>query len=92
MRLSSNNSHLARSTPNFLTPSQDALTQSANNHRPIQTQPMTSTMNPDQFVDQIIDVDLCREAFKLYDKEDSGTIQKTVIPKIILKILLYFKM
>ena len=39
-------------------------------------------MNPEQFVDQIIDVDLCREAFKLYDKEDSGTIQKTVRKRI----------
>ena len=39
-------------------------------------------MNPEEFIDQIIDVDLCREAFKLYDKEDSGTIQKTVSKRI----------
>ena len=39
-------------------------------------------MNPEEFIDQIIDVDLCREAFKLYDKEDSGTIQKTVRKRI----------
>ena len=42
-------------------------------------------MNPEEFIDQIIDVDLCREAFKLYDKEDSGTIQKTVRKRIQIR-------
>lgn len=29
-------------------------------------------------VEQIVDIESCREAFKMYDKDDSGTIPKAV--------------